>query len=172
MVRMATSTSLEAALSRASGTVTDFLEQLVCEPIDAGGRRHETTMADASNALKVPEGQPLLMRSAVLQGRSSGCSFVYAESLLVPGRLPERFRRRLQSGSDPIGRILREEGIPVTREPVVPSGQSFVSVLSGTDTAVGDCLLARTYRVDTEGVPVMIITEWFLSSLERFLVSR
>ncbi len=47
-----------------------------------------------------------------------------------------------------------------------------MSVLSGTDTAVGDCLLARTYRIDTEGVPVMIITEWFLSSLERFLVSR
>jgi chorismate-pyruvate lyase len=34
---------------------------------------------------------------------------------------------------------------------------------------VDDYLLARTYRIDSEQAPVMIITEWFLETLTPFL---
>ncbi len=34
---------------------------------------------------------------------------------------------------------------------------------------VGDYLVARTYRIDSEQTPVMIITEWFLKTLIPFL---
>jgi chorismate-pyruvate lyase len=172
MVGVTTPSGLETALSRASGTVTAFLERLVGEPIDARQRSHAMTRADAPSALQVAEGHPLLLRAAVLQGRTSGRSFLYAESVLVPSRLPGRFRRRLESGSDPIGRILGEEGITVTREPLAASDRGSVSVSSQTGLAIGDYLLVRTYRVDSEGNPLMVITEWFLPSLEWFLPLR
>jgi chorismate-pyruvate lyase len=40
------------------------------------------------------------------------------------------------------------------------------------ETEINDSLLARTYRVDTEGTPLMCISEWFLSSLKKFLPLR
>ncbi len=172
MVGVSTSSGLETALSGASGTVTAFLEHLVGEPIDAHQRRHEMTRADTSSALRVAEGHPLLLRAAVLRGRTSGRPYLYAESVLVPSRLPGGFRRRLESSSDPIGRILGEEGITVTREPLAGSDRGSVPVSSQTGSAIGDYLLARTYRVDSAGDPVMVITEWFLPSLESFLPLR
>ena len=172
MVGVTTPSGLETALSRASGTVTAFLERLVGEPIDAHQRRHEMTRADTSSALQVAEGHPLLLRTAVLQGRTSGRPYVYAETVLVPSRLPGGFRRRLEASGDPIGRILSEEGITVTSEPLAGSGRGSVPVSSQTGSAIADYLLARTYRVDSEGEPVMVITEWFLPSLERFLPLR
>jgi chorismate-pyruvate lyase len=169
MVGVAKPSDLEAALSRTNGTVTAFLEQLVGEPIDARERRHRITRAETSNPLRVAEGHPLLIRTAALQGRTSGRSYLYAESVLVPSRLPANLRLRLESSSDPIGRILGEEGITVTREPLVGPDRDSASVSPEAGIAVGDYLLARTYRVDAEGAPLMVIAEWFLTSLNGFL---
>jgi chorismate-pyruvate lyase len=36
---------------------------------------------------------------------------------------------------------------------------------------VGDVLFARTYRIDSEQTPLMVITEWFLTTLNPFLMS-
>ena len=168
MVSVVASTDLETALDRERGTVTAFLEHLVGEPVDAHRRRHQAARADPSNALRVADGDPLLRRTAVLQGRRTGTPYLYAETLLVPGRLSLRFRERLDSGPDPIGRLLVEEGISVTREILTGSDRRKVSVPSDPDAASG-WLLTRTYRVDLEGSPIMVIAEWFLPSLEEFL---
>jgi chorismate-pyruvate lyase len=172
MVDVGKSSRLEAALTSMSGTVTDLLEQLVGEPIDAHVQGHAVTGAGIPNGLRVDEGHPLLIRAALLNGRASGRSYLYAESVLVLSRLPQRFRLRLESSCDPIGRILDEEGIAVSRAALPGSGRGFASVTPGTPPAVGDYLLARTYRVDVERDPVMVIAEWFLTSLERFLAPQ
>jgi chorismate-pyruvate lyase len=169
MVDVATPSGLEIALSRASGTVTAFLEQLIGEPIDARVRRHKMTRAEPSNGLRVPEGHPLLFRAAALQGRASGRSFVYAESVLVPSRLPGTFCLRLESSNDPIGRILGDEGITVTRHPLDAPDRSSAPNPPERSIGFGDYLLSRSYRIDAEGDPVMVIAEWFLTSLRRFL---
>ncbi len=160
---------LETALGRANGTVTAFLEHLVGEPIDAGERRQNTTTAEFSNSLRVAEGHPLIVRKAALQGRRSGQSYLYAETVLVPSRLPANVRQRLASSSDPIGRILEEEGITVTRKPLGGPVPGSGPVSAEVGVAVGNYLLARTYRIDAEGTPLMVITEWFLASLRGFL---
>jgi chorismate-pyruvate lyase len=172
MEGVANLSSLESALSRASGTVTAFLEHLVGEPIDAGERCHTMTNAEIPNSLGVVEGHPLIFRTAALRGRMSGRSYLYAESFLVPSRLPANCRQRLESSSDPIGRILEEEGITITREPLGGPGPSFAPVSPEVGITIGDYLLARTYRIDAEGTPLMVITEWFLASLRGFLGSR
>ncbi len=172
MVGVATLSDLEAALGRASGTVTAFLEQLVGEPVDAGERRHKTSRAETSNSLRVREGHPLILRTAALHGRTSGRLYLYAETVLVPSRLPVNFCLRLESSSDPIGRILEEEGITVTREPLGRPDPGCVPVSPEGGVALGDFLLARTYRLDAEGTPLMVIAEWFLATLEEFLPSQ
>jgi len=160
---------LESSLSRTSGTVTSFLENLVGEPIVARERSQNPSRAQPSNPLQVPAGHPLIFRTAVLRGRTSGRSYVYAETLLVPNRLSINVRRRLERSSDPIGRILEDEEIPVTRLSLRGPAPDSASISPVTGTEVGDPLLARTYRVDSAGTPLMVITEWFLAPLGEFL---
>jgi chorismate-pyruvate lyase len=170
MVPVANRSGLRAALESTSGTVTNFLEQLVGESIDALVHHHDVIGARSSNDLEVAEGEPLLQRAATLRGRMSGSSYVYAESVIVTSRLPTRFSLRLESSIDPIGRILDEMGIAVTRENLIePRG--FADSRPNGAMTVCDYLLARTYRIDSEQTPVMVITEWFLRALNPFLSS-
>ena len=166
MVRVANRLGLRAALDRTSGTVTDFLEQLVDEKIDAHTHRHDIVDAHDANGLGVEEGEPLLHRKATLQGRTSGRSYVYAESIIVVGRLPTGFCNQLETSTDPIGRILEERGIAVTRQGI---GEPVGAPRLNSDVTVGDYLLARTYRINSEQTPMMVITEWFLKTLIPFL---
>ena len=166
MVFVAYRLVLRAALDRTSSTVTDFLEQLVGETIDAHAHRHDRIEAHNANDLRVNEGEPLLHRAATLRGRTSGRAYVYAESLIVVGRLPTRFGHRLETSTDTIGRILAEMGIAVTRQ---GDGEPDSASRSKSDVNVGDYLLTRTYRLDSEQTPVMIISEWFLETLIPFL---
>ncbi len=168
MVNVLTPSGLDIALERRGGTVTAFLEDLVGEPVDADVQRHLVTEADASNGLRVSVGHPLLVRASDLKGRRSGHTYVHAESTIVLSRLPETFRARLETGRDPIGRILDDEGIAVARVALPDSG-TRVLFGSSVPTTVGGHLLHRTYRIDIDGSPVMVITEWFLNSLQRFL---
>jgi len=168
MVPVASPLDLRAALDGTSGTVTDFLEQLVGESIDAHTHRHDIVEAHNASGLRVEEGEPLLHRAATLRGRSSGCSFVYAESVIVVGRLPTRFCNQLETSNDPIGRILEEMEIAVNREAVGEPTGSLVP-RPGSDVRFGDYVLTRTYRIDSEQTPVMIITERFLKTLIPFL---
>ncbi len=166
MLTVASRLGLRESLDRTSGTVTDFLQQLVGEKIDANIHDHDIVEAHNANALGVEEGQPLLHRAATLRGRTSGCSYVYAESVIVVGRLPTGFCHQLKTSTDPIGRILDEMGIAVTRQRV---DEPDAVPRPNRDVKVGDYLLARTYRLDSEQTPVMIITEWFLTPLIPFL---
>jgi chorismate--pyruvate lyase len=172
MVPVETRSRLELALESTSGTVTNFLEQLVGEGIDAHGRRHEMIGSRVSNALRAGEDQPLLHRSATLQGRDSGSSYVYAESVIVTSRLPAGFRLRLETGNDPIGRILAEEGIEATRQALAEPDRIVLARSSEPPVASGDYLLVRTYRIDVTDTPLMAITEWFLPALIPFLPSQ
>ena len=166
MVSVANRLDLRAALDRTDGTVTAFLEQLVDEKIVACAHHHDMIEADKGNRLQVEEGEPLLRRDATLQGAKSGCSYVYAESVIVVGRLPTEFSNLLETGNDPIGRVLDEMGIAVIRQGV---GQPDGAPRPNTDVKIDDCLFARSYRLDSDQTPVMIITEWFLKTLVPFL---
>ena len=48
-----------------------------------------------------------LHRAVLLTGRASGRRFVYAVSTIAGGRLPFSARRKLETSSEPIGRVLR-----------------------------------------------------------------
>lgn len=150
--------------------MTRFLEQLVGERIDAEAHHHQVLVTATLHDLGAEEGEPLLQRAATLRGRVSGSSYVYAETGILTNRLPAGFCLRLESTNDPIGRILDETGLAVTRENLTEPEGFVASRLNGS-VDLADCLLTRTYRIDAERVPVMVVTEWFLKSLEPFLTS-
>ncbi len=132
----------------------------------AHAHAHDIVEAHNANGLGVDEGEPLLHRAATLRGHTSGRSYVYAESIIVVGRLPTGFGIQLETSTDPIGRVLKEMGVAVTRQAVgEPDGAPRMNI----DMKIGDYLLARTYRLDSEQTPVMIISEWFLETLMPFL---
>ncbi len=113
-----------------------------------------------------------MLRKAALRGRISGRLYLYAETVLVPSHLPANFCLRLESSCEPIGRILEDEGITVTRESLGGPDPGPTPVLPDTGVAIGDYLLARTYRLDAEGISLMVIAEWFLHPLREFLPSQ
>ncbi len=140
-VRVANPSDLHAALDGTSGTVTEFLDQLVGEGIVAHAWHHEMIGARASDDVLVEESQPLLHRAATLRGCISGCSYVYAESVIVTSRLPAGLSHRLESTSDPIGRILHEVGIVVSREDLVhPYGPMVSRPWNANATVAITCL--------------------------------
>jgi chorismate-pyruvate lyase len=170
MVTVEDPSGLRAALESTNGTVTDFLEQLVGEGIDAAAHSHRMIAARLPNDLEAAPGEPLLQRAATLRGRGSGSPYVYAESVIVRDRLPTRFLLRLESSTDPIGRILQETGIAITRKSLFePLG--FDSCRLNRGVNVVPYLFARTYRIDSQQVPLMIVTEWFLEALRPFLLA-
>jgi chorismate-pyruvate lyase len=124
------------------------------------------THSGSTGYLGVGKGRHLLRRTVVLRGRRSAKPYLYAESLLVPGRLPDVFFRRLETTVDPIGRILAEEGIAFTRIPLPGPDKRKLAVDGDACPPPDGCPLARAYRVDVAGVPVMVITEWFLSAVQ------
>ncbi len=123
---------------------------------------------DASR-LEVPGGHPLLCRAASLQGRRSGRSYLIAVTLLVPSRLSAGFVRALESGRRPIGRILMDEGMEVTRERLAGPDPVAVSMWPDAAPVPQEVLLARTYRVRNRGLPIMVISEWFLTTLRPYV---
>jgi chorismate--pyruvate lyase len=168
MVAVTPKMRLANGLGKTTASVTEFLEHLVGEPVDALDRHHVTTPAPVSNLLGVEGGHRLLARSTVLRGRTSGQPFLYAESLLVPSRLPAGFCGHLRTSSDPIGRILSGYGIEFTRSPLPDSERQHATVFAGFPRP-DQHLLARTYQITINREPAMVISEWFLPTLARFL---
>ena len=169
MMLVATESGLDAALLRTGGTVTSFLEELVGERIAAERCHHVRIGAPALNDLGVEEGEPLLRRAAILRGLVSGHPYVYAESAIVLSRLPASFLHGLETSSDPIGRLLDEAGIAVTRADLVERQGIAMDRRGDFDEIVRGYLLARAYRIDSAQAPLMIISEWFLRALTPFL---
>jgi chorismate-pyruvate lyase len=161
---------LESALGQSGTTVTAFLERLVGEPVDAWHQHHVLTDTRTPNLLGVDEGHDLLRRSTVLRGRKSAEAYVHAESLIALGRLPASFSWQLKTSNDPIGRIFTREGIVFNRSALSPRDLARAPLSAGCPVPE-DYLFTRAYRVEVAGLPVMVIAEWFLPTLERFLSS-
>jgi chorismate-pyruvate lyase len=152
---------LAEALTGLQGTVTEYLEDLVKERVYADKLQQVQTTASGANRLSVELGHPLTRRIVLLRGQQSSLAYLYAETLLVSSRIPWTTRNRLEISTDPIGRVLSEQGSALTRVPL-PSEREYPK-------AIDHFILAREYRVDLGGLPVMEISEWFLPALEDFI---
>jgi chorismate-pyruvate lyase len=170
-VSSAPSTELLAALERSRRTVTEFLEDLVREPVDADIISQAAGPAGDNNALGLAPGGELVRRAVVLTGRVSGRAFVYAESSIAAERIPGPVRQRLEQSRDPIGRVLVDHHLTVRREPLDGPVVPEVSAHK-VGALLRESALSRRYRIMIGGGPAMVVSEWFLRSVSDALAAR
>ena len=167
MITPATPSS-SAALQRlldAADTVTHILEALTGEQLVADVVYQRPATAPPDDPLGVGAGRPLTERLAVLRGRRSGRAFVRARSLFSRERLLEPVRLRLARSTDPIGRILTEQGASVRREPLGPDDGGRGRSVGAVTEAEGQVVWSRSYLLLVDDRPTFLVHEDFLDSL-------
>ena len=165
--------AVERLLSQADGTVTALLERVTGEAVEADVIAQVAIVSTGRGPLDLEPGRPVVRRHAIVRGVTSQRDYIYAETLLVPDRLPAGVADRLATTRDPIGRVLAARGVPMTRAVLGSPERSPAVARLGADNAAAAAIFARRYRVDASGVAVMLIDEWFLRDLSaRVLAFR
>ena len=144
--------------------MTELLEHVADEPIDADIRHQDVGPVSGDGSLGLPDGQPSMQRAVLLTGRATGRNFVYAESVIAADRLPGSVRSRLETSRDPIGRVLRDHHIAVSREPL-PGSTVPTRADRAVATLLDDVVHTRRYRIIVAGTPAMDVSEWFFAAV-------
>lgn len=163
---------LEETLGSNTGTVTDFLQALAEEPVDADKLIQEPVMCDPSHPFGGARCRSLVRRVVLLRGRRTHRPFVYAESLLAADRLPEGVRADLDDTDAPIGRVLVAHRLGIEREPLGRPRRAPADVRADLQSMIDQSLWSRSYRILLDQEPVIEIDEWFLPAVNEALGDR
>ena len=150
------------ALLVMDGTVTRFVEAYHGEPLTSTGIRQETKPLAAYDPwLGAPAGLPVMTRQVLLTGVRTGTLYAYAESRIVPDRLPSCPRAAITSGGELLGRVMRSCRTETYRELLWHGFEYPTDLPDALDDYVGTRFLTRAYQVIAGGRPLMVITEKF-----------
>lgn len=161
-IEPASLSTFQRVLLTTDGTVTEMLEAYLLENMKVVklGEGLVSTVKEIPH-LKLQRGTPILERKILLQGKISHKNFLYAESIIVPERLDERFQDGLLKSKTPIGKLWLQYRVETFKEIIdsgkEPSGKLADYFLIEKDNKI----LFRTYLVFTDRKPVMMITEKF-----------
>jgi chorismate-pyruvate lyase len=145
------------------GTVTRALEVQTLKRISIEVvAQHEVPVpTDAAQHLRIQPGTPSVTRCVAMRvGEDASTPSVWAESRILPERLPAGFFQRLDGAPHGIGeslQMLKVEswrellGCDLRKRPVWAEG--------GADES--DLAISRLYRVVTGGLPAILISECF-----------
>ena len=153
---------LQRIILTTDGTLTEILEAFLYEKI----RLVKLSEGTVSIAKKLPSldldvGHGVIERRVLLQGKISHSNWIYAESLIVPDRLDDRYRERLLKSQESIGRLWLEHRVETYKEIIDSAREPAGSLATHFPISPEDYLLSRTYRVFSGGQPIMMITEKF-----------
>ena len=88
------------------GSITDMLESYNRERIKIVKLSEELTPLNRDiPAMQLLKGAEVIDRKVLLRGKISQKNYIYAESIIVPDRLEERFRKELLTTKTPIGKL-------------------------------------------------------------------
>lgn len=157
--------TFQRILLTTDGTVTDILESYLFEQIRVIKLSEKLVSLDRElPSMDLKEGTEVIVRKVLLQGKISRKNAIYAESIVVPGNMEEKFRRALLETKVPIGKIWFEQKVETFKE-ILDSKKELAGDLANYfNIEPSDEMLYRTYRVVTSGKPVMTITEKFPES--------
>jgi chorismate-pyruvate lyase len=162
--------TFQRILLTTDGTVTDILEAYAFEQIRIIKLSEQMFFLDRDiTSMDLKQGTEVISRKVLLQGKISRKTFVYAESILVPDRLDEQFRKALLETKTPIGKIWLEQRVETFKEILKTSRESAEGLSSYFGIEPTDKLLSRTYQVISGCKPAMTITEKFP---ESFFLNR
>jgi chorismate lyase len=147
-------------LTRTLGIVAN--DEIVVQIVEQQVQSMASTMPDFE---QLPSGR-VLQRRIFLNGRSSGHSFVAAESLVAIDLLPPAITTSLTKTHRPIGEIMAASCLETFKETAKvwigqpPDWLAVAGYESSKPRIVG-----RRYRVMSGGQPVIVITEYFLRNV-------
>ena len=147
-------------LTRTLGIVAN--DEIVVQIVEQQVQNMASTMPDFE---QLPNGR-VLQRRIFLNGRSSGHSFVAAESLVAIDLLPAAITTSLTKTDRPIGEIMAASCLETFKETAKvwigqpPDWLAVAGYESSKPRIVG-----RRYRVMSGGQPVIVITEYFLRNV-------
>ncbi len=144
------------------GTLTEILEAYLFEKINLVKLSEGIVLVtNPVKTLELEIGQEVIERKVLLQGKISRKNWIYAESLIVPKRLDEKYRERLLKSQESIGRLWLEHKVETFKEIVDSSREIAGDLADYFKIKPKDKLLSRTYRAFSNGHPIMMITEKF-----------
>jgi len=161
-VRPLSRSPIQRILLVTDGTVTEILEAFTGESMRLIKLHEElATIEHYLPELELPAGETVLRRKILLQGRMSLTNFLYADSYVTVNRLDDWMRRGLLESHKPIGFLMQEHRLETFRE-ILKCGRELAGQL-GTyfDADDNAAMIWRTYRVISDGQPIMLITEKF-----------
>jgi chorismate-pyruvate lyase len=158
-------TPLQRILLVTDGTVTEILEAYTGESMRLVKLLEDVqTLDEPLAALSAVQGEEVLRRQILLQGKMSLTNFLYAESFIAVDRLDESLRNGLLKSRKPIGLLIQEQRMETYRE-IVGCGRELAGPLGPYfDVDPSEGMIWRTYLIYHKGQPIMQITEKFPES--------
>tara|TARA_E500000331_G_scaffold39180_1_gene32562 strand:- start:12633 stop:13190 length:558 start_codon:yes stop_codon:yes gene_type:complete len=152
----------QRVLLTTDGTVTDILSAYLGEAIKVRKLGQSTEVSERGvTLLNLLAGSGLMRRQIVLCGETSGQAYLFAESLIVPERLPSEICEGLTFSQRPVGMLMIDSRLETFRE-IVRTEKIIAGKRSNyLDCSTDNWLISRTYLVFASGEPVMQITEQF-----------
>jgi chorismate-pyruvate lyase len=143
------------------GTVTRTLEVQALSPISVKVTEQEESPAkdEVAKRLEVPAGTAAIQRRVTIGLGAPAAPVIWAESHIVPDRLPAGFLAVLDDSPDGIGQSLQQVKLESWRE-MLWFGLDSSPEWSQANEEVRTVLL-RLYRVIMQGKPAMLISESF-----------
>jgi chorismate-pyruvate lyase len=143
------------------GTVTRTLEvqALARVSVDVVAQVRTPAQEHLADCLDVPHGMDALRRRVVI-GAGPGAPVMWAESHIIPSRLPTGFLDVLGKAPDGIGESLQRVQLESWRD-MLWFGLDTLPEWSGVDRHPEPIALTRLYRVITENRPALLISESF-----------
>jgi chorismate-pyruvate lyase len=160
--------TFQRILLTTDGTVTHMLEAYLFEQIQVVKLSEQLiSVSQDIEPMELIKGTDVIVRKIFLRGRISRRNFIYAESIVVPERLNENFRKELLETKTPIGKIWLEQRVETFKE-IIDSGKEPANDLADDfKISPQESILFRTYCVFTSQKPTMMITEKFPESFFR-----
>ena len=159
-------TPFQRVILTADGTLTEILEAYLSEKLHVV-KLFEGIISITQDItlLDIQAGREIIERKILLQGKESGCNLLYAESIIVPDRLEEKFREKLLNSEIPMGKLWVEHKLETFKEIITSSQEPARGLSDYFKIKKADQLLCRTYRVFSNRQPIMMITEKFPKDL-------
>lgn len=145
-----------------NGTLTKLLEHLLSEQLTVIKLDESVEVTEEPLPyLELLANQSVIHRKICLQGQNTGINWLYAESIIVPDRLPPLFRQELLESKTPIGKLWVKHRVETFKELLPPFEESAEELAVHFRMMPEQQLIGRTYRVFSHQQPIMMLTEKF-----------
>ncbi len=148
------------------GTVTKSLEAWFWETINVESLSNELeTVENEINGLDVSIGDQVLKREVNLKGKDTNNIYAYAKSIVSLKHVSDVIANSLKNGEIGIGEILREKDVETYRDIFDINYLSDIESQTQNIPLHNGNIISRSYRIRVNGVPSIIVNEFFPISL-------